>query len=181
MDLKGTLKVPLMGTFKRRGWAHPHFVWVKAHCDVSGLQGLEQVLASGNDFADQTAKQVVHQYKVSSTLYQQVVKSKLGAVRIRDQVDAFHLHLAFAAIGLDEDRPLQHVAPVRIELVGPPWVVDSPELLDSGFHQVFVVRSLIGFVHCSGLRVVPQLTVAPVQFATSPGLSFFFGVALLFC
>ena len=23
MDLKGTLKVPLKGTFKRRGWAHP--------------------------------------------------------------------------------------------------------------------------------------------------------------
>ena len=102
-----------------QGCQSAEYVWVKAHRDVSGLQGLEQVMASGNDFADQIAKQVVHRYKESSTLYK-VVKSKLGAVRIRNQVDAFHLHLAFAAIGLQEDLPLQYVAPVQLEPVGLP-------------------------------------------------------------
>ena len=47
------------------------------------------------------------------------------------------------------------------------WILD--------FTRCSFARSLIGFVHCSGLRVVPQLKVAPVWFATSPGLSCFFG------
>ena len=121
-----------------RGCHSAEYVWVKAHRDVSGLAGFEQVMASGNDFADQIAKQVVHRYKASSALYQKVVKSKLAAVRIRNQVDAFHLHLAFAAIGLQQDLPMRYVAPVQLVPVGLPWTVDSPELLDSGFHQTFV-------------------------------------------
>ena len=122
-----------------KGCQTAEYVWVKAH-RVSGLEGFEQVMASGNAFADQVAKMAVHRYKASSALYQKVVMSKLCAVKIRNQVDAFHLHLAFAAIGLQQDLPRQVVTPVQLVPEGSPWTVGSPELLDSGFHQVFVCQ-----------------------------------------
>ena len=121
-----------------QGCQSAEFVWVKAHRDCSGLEGFEQVMACGNAFADQTPKQAVHRYKAASGLYQRVVRSKLGAVKIRNQVDAFHLHLAYAAIGLQQEVPVCFVAPVHLVPEGPPWKVDSPELIDPGFHEGFV-------------------------------------------
>ena len=86
-----------------QGCQSAEFVWVKAHQDLSGLEGLQHTLASGNAFVDQVAKKVVHRYKATSALYQTVVRSKLGTIKIRHQVDSFHLHLAFASLGLEQD------------------------------------------------------------------------------
>ena len=112
--------------------------WVKAHQDLSGLEGLQHTLASGNAFVDQVAKGVVHSYKTTSALYQTVVRSKLGAIKIRHQVDSFHLHLAFASLGLEQDVPIQSVTPVPLVRQGSPWVAVPPVLSRNGFHESFV-------------------------------------------
>ena len=114
------------------------FVWVKAHQNLAGLEGLQHTLACGNDHVDKVAKQVVHNYKVTSGLYQKVVRSKLDAIKIRHQVDSFHLHLAFASLGLEQDAPTQYVAPVALVTQGSPWVASPPVLSRSGFHESFV-------------------------------------------
>ena len=102
------------------------------------MEGLQHTLASGNAFVDQVAKGVVHSYKTTSALYQTVVRSKLGAIKIRHQVDSFHLHLAFASLGLEQDVPIQSVTPVPLVRQGSPWVAVPPVLSRNGFHESFV-------------------------------------------
>lgn len=43
-----------------KGCHSAEFVWIKAHQDLSGLEGLQHALASGHAFVDQVAKGVVH-------------------------------------------------------------------------------------------------------------------------
>ena len=114
------------------------FVWVKAHQNLAGLEGLQHTLACGNDHVDKVAKKVVHDYKASSGLYQKVVRSKLEAIKIRHQVDSFHLYLAFASLGLELDAPTNYVAPVALVTQGSPWVAIPPVLSRFGFHESFV-------------------------------------------
>ena len=87
---------------------------------------------------DMVAKKVVHDYKANSGLYQRVVRSKLEAIKIRHQVDSFHLHLPFASLGLEQDVPILYVAPVALVTQGSPWVAVPPVLSRNGFHESFV-------------------------------------------
>ena len=121
------------------GCLSAEFVWVKAYRDWAGLEGFDQVMARGNAFADQiAAKQIVYHYKAASALYQQVVRSKLHFVKIRNQTDVFHLHLAYAAIGLQRETPVYFGALVALVPKGPAWSVDFPGVVDSGFPYAFV-------------------------------------------
>ena len=78
------------------------FVWVKAHQSKKDLAGLDRIMAEGNDAADCLAKQEVQSYQRSSRLYQTVVGSRLKQIRFRGLLDAFHLHLAYRAVGQDQ-------------------------------------------------------------------------------
>ena len=81
---------------------------------------------------------VVHDYKANSGLYQRVVRSKLEAIKIRHQVDSFHLHLPFASLGLEQDVPILYVAPVALVTQGSRWIAVPPVLSRNGFHESFV-------------------------------------------
>ena len=73
------------------GCTSAEFVWTKAHRSFVGLEGLDLLIAQGNDAADQHAKECVKFYQSKSMLYRRVVKGKLRFLRARSLLDAFHI------------------------------------------------------------------------------------------
>ena len=108
------------------GCESAEFVWTKAHRSLSGLTGLELAIAQGNDAADQQAKVCVKQYQASSVLYRKVVQSKLGQLKTRSMLDAYHVHLALAAVGQGDGDFCTPCEVADINLVGPAW--KAPEM-----------------------------------------------------
>ena len=137
------------------GCESAEFVWTKAHRSLSGLTGLELAIAQGNDAADQQAKARVKQYQASSVLYRRVVQSKLGQLRTRSMLDAFHVHLALAAVGQATGDFCAPCEVDEINLVGPAWKAPELDPPSAGFHVQFVgqvfnwFRNLHWFSGCS--------------------------------
>ena len=120
------------------GCTGAEFVWVKAHQKKDDLVGFDRIMAEGNDAADCLAKHEVRSYQRSSGLYQTVVGSRLKQIRIRGLLDAFHLHLAYRAVGQDQEPLPQVVQPVPLSTIGLAWTAGDVRVPDAGFHETFV-------------------------------------------
>ena len=122
------------------GCSSAEFVWTKAHRSFEDLDGLELLIAQGNDAADSYAKQCVRQYQATSLVYRRVVQSKLQHMRARSLLDAFHVHLALSAVGQGENTYCPPSMPDDMVLSGTCWKASRVQVPSAGFHERFVGR-----------------------------------------
>lgn len=114
------------------------FVWTKAHRSFVGLEGLDLLIAQGNDAAESHAKDCVKQCQSTSSLYRKVVQGKLKFLRGRSLLDAFHIHLALAAVGQENGEYKPPCVPEELVLSGACWKASEIRSPLAGFHEQFV-------------------------------------------